>query len=54
MEELLGKQIPHSPQAEQAILGSMLIDPRCVADVVGKVKASDFYHTANQQIFETI
>ena len=54
MEELLGKQIPHSPQAEQAILGSMLIDPRCVADVVGKVRASDFYHTANQQIFETI
>ncbi len=54
MEELLGKQIPHSPQAEQAILGSMLIDPRCVADVVGKVGAKDFYHTANQQIFETI
>lgn len=54
MEELLGKQIPHSAQAEQAILGSMLIDPRCVADVVGKVGAKDFYHTANQQIFETI
>ena len=54
MEELLGKQIPHSAQAEQAILGSMLIDPRCVADVVGKVSAKDFYHTANQQIFETI
>ena len=54
MEELLGKQIPHSPQAEQAILGSMLIDPRCVADVVGKISTKDFYHTANQQIFETI
>lgn len=54
MEELLGKQVPHSTQAEQAVLGSMLIDPRCVADVVGKVTAGDFYHTTNQQIFETI
>jgi len=54
MEELLGKQVPHSTQAEQAVLGSMLIDPRCVADVVGKVTASDFYLTTNQQIFETI
>ena len=54
MEELLGKQVPHSTQAEQAVLGSMLIDSRCVADVVGKVTAADFYHTSNQQIFETI
>lgn len=54
MEELLGRQVPHSTQAEQAVLGSMLIDPRCVADVVGKVVAGDFYHTTNQQIFETI
>ena len=54
MEELLGKQVPHSTQAEQAVLGSMLIDPRCVPDVVGKVTAGDFYHTANKQIFETI
>ena len=29
-EELLLKQLPHSVEAEQAVLGSMLIDPRCV------------------------
>ena len=27
-EELLLKQLPHSVEAEQAVLGSMLIDPR--------------------------
>ena len=28
-EELLLKQLPHSVEAEQAVLGSMLIDARC-------------------------
>ena len=37
MEELLGRQPPHSAQAEQAIIGSMLIDPRCIPDVMEKV-----------------
>lgn len=54
MEELLGRQPPHSAQAEQAIIGSMLIDPRCIADVVDRVSANDFFVTANQNIFETI
>lgn len=54
MEELLGRQPPHSAQAEQAIIGSMLIDPRCVADVMEKVSAGDFFITANRNIFETV
>ena len=32
-DELLLKQLPHSVEAEQAVLGSMLIDPRCVSEV---------------------
>ena len=54
MEELLGRQAPHNTQAEQAILGSMLIDPRCIADVADKISAGDFFITANRDIFETI
>ena len=54
MDELLGKQMPHSIEAEQAVLGSMIIDSRCVGDVVGVVKASDFYSSTNRSIFETI
>ena len=34
-EELLGRQAPHSLEAEQSVLGAMLIDSRCVADVIG-------------------
>ena len=43
MDELLGKKIPYSSQAEQAVIGSMLIDPRCIAEVVKKLRADEFY-----------
>jgi len=54
MDDLLHRQIPHSTEAEQAVLGSMLIDARCVADVIGALRAEDFYSTVNRDIFETI
>ncbi len=54
MDELISRQMPHSIEAEQAVLGSMLIDARCVGDVVGAIKASDFYSSFNRDIFETI
>ena len=31
---LLLRQIPHSIEAEQSVLGAMLIDARCIPDVV--------------------
>ena len=53
-EELLQRQVPQSLEAEQAVLGSILIDSRCITDVVGLVKPEDFYLKQNQEIFETI
>ena len=53
-EELAFRQMPHSVEAEQAVLGSILIDPRCVADVIGVLRADEFYVEANKNIFETI
>ena len=54
MDELLGRQVPQSLEAEQAVLGSILIDSRCVADVIGLLKPDDFYLSQNKDIFETI
>ncbi|MCL2046374.1 MAG: replicative DNA helicase [Oscillospiraceae bacterium] len=54
MEELVSRQIPQSIEAEQAVLGSMLIDSRCVSDVVGMIKPNDFYIEVNKNIFTTI
>ena len=54
MDELLGKKIPYSSQAEQAVIGSMLIDPRCIAEVVKKLRADEFYVRANRDVYETM
>ncbi len=54
MEELLGRQAPHSLEAEQSVLGSLLIDSRCVNDVIGMVRPEDFYLKTNREIYETI
>ena len=53
-EELLSRQMPQSLEAEQAVLGSILIDSRCVADVIGFVRPEDFYLQQNREIYEAI
>ena len=54
MDEILGRKTPYSATAEQAVIGSMLIDPRCVPDVIEKVNTEDFYLKQNRDVFETI
>ena len=54
MDELLSRAMPHSPEAEQAVLGSMLIDADCIKDVMDKLQPQDFYLQQNREIFETI
>ena len=54
MEELLGRQAPHSAAAEQAVIGSMLIDPRCIPEVLEKLKPDEFYVKLNRDIYETM
>ena len=53
-EELLLRQMPHSLEGEQAVLGSMLIDERCIKDVMDKLQPDDFYLRQNREIFDTI
>ena len=53
-DELISRQMPHSAEAEQAVLGSMLIDERCINQVMGALRAEDFYLRQNREIFEAI
>ena len=53
-EELLTRQLPQSLEAEQAVLGSILIDSRCINDVIGLVRPEDFYLKQNREIYEAI
>ncbi len=54
MDDILTRRMPHSLEGEQAVLGSMLIDERCVKDVMDKLRPDDFYLRQNREIFETI
>ena len=54
VDELLSRQAPYSVEAEQAVLGSMLIDPRCIPTVIEALKPDDFYMETDRLIYDTI
>lgn len=54
MEDLLNRQVPQSIEAEQSVLGAMLIDSRCVTDVIGLLRPDEFCLQQNRDIYETI
>ena len=54
MEDIFYRQMPHWLEAEQSVLGSMLIDANCVKDVMEQLRPDDFYLKQNREIFETI
>ena len=47
-------RLPYSISAEQAVLGSMIIDPSCIDDIAVSVKVDYFYLKQHQQIFNAI
>ena len=53
-EELVARQAPQSLEAEQSVLGSILIDSQCITDVIGILRPEDFYLQQNREIYEAI
>ena len=53
-QDLSSRQLPQSLEAEQSVLGAILIDSSCVSDVVGILKPEDFYLRQNREIYETV
>ena len=54
MEDLVLRRQPYSAEAEQSVLGSLLIDPACISEAIEIVSADDFYIPENKKIFETM
>ena len=54
MAELLQRIPPHNIEAEQSVLGSMLIDAESVSEASGSLKGEDFYSDAHKEIFEAM
>jgi replicative DNA helicase len=50
----LDKTVPANPEAEEAVLGSLLIDPDAVLRVASFLEAEDFYRERNGWIYRAI
>ncbi len=48
------KRVPHSVEAEQCVIGSILIDPSCISLVADKLSPQCFYVEKYAQIYEII
>jgi replicative DNA helicase len=54
MMQAVDRLPPHNLEAEQSVLGSLLIDRDAVIRIASYVKAADFYRSANGIIYEAI
>ncbi|HXG57457.1 MAG TPA: replicative DNA helicase, partial [Thermoanaerobaculia bacterium] len=54
IENVLDRPLPQSPEAERAVLGSILINNHAFYRVVGIVDTEDFFKDANRTIFATM
>ena len=50
----LDQTIPANPEAEEAVLGSLLIDPDAVIKVASFLEADDFYREKNAWIYQAV
>ncbi len=51
---LTAHHMPESLAAEAAVLGSMIIDPECISEVVEQIKTDAFYRIEHQMIFDAL
>lgn len=55
VEKLFDRLPPHAPEAEMSLLGSIILDPRAMVDVLDHVQTGDdFYSAAHGVIFDTL
>ena len=50
----VGRVPPHSTEAEQSVLGSILLDKEVLPDIAGKLKSEDFYMEQHREIYEAV
>jgi len=50
----LDRRMPFSLEAEQSLLGSILIDPACMDDIAAIITADDFYMPEHGEIYRAM
>ncbi len=53
-EELIKRVMPHSLEAEQSVIGCMIMDSDAIVTAAGMLERDDFYHQQYGILFETI
>ena len=49
-----GSRLPYSIEAEQSVLGAVLIDPKCLSDIAVQIKTDYFYLPQHKKIYEVM
>ena len=49
-----GAKLPYSVEAEQAVLGSVLVDPACLSDIAVQMKSDYFYIPQHKEIYSAM
>ncbi len=52
--DLDGARLPYSVEAEQAVLGSIIIDPKCLNDIAVQMKSEYFYIPQHREIYSVM
>ncbi|MGB3698749.1 MAG: replicative DNA helicase [Gordonia sp. (in: high G+C Gram-positive bacteria)] len=52
--EEYGRQPPQDQQAEQSVLGGMMLSKDAIADVLERIRPGDFYKPAHQAVYDAI
>ena len=50
----MDKLLPHSKDAEQGVLGSLIIDPEAIVEIIDTLSPDDFYREAHRDIYRAI
>ena len=48
------RSMPFSDEAEQSVLGAMIISRDRIPDVIGLISSGDFYIERHRELFETL
>jgi len=54
MMEYLGRIPPHNVEAEQSVLGSMILDKEAIINATEIIRGEDFYKEAHREIYEAM
>lgn len=51
LHDLFGRQVPHSPEAEMAVIGAAVLSPAIIPEIAPTIQGEDFYDPRHDRIW---